>query len=462
AIQPTWGGSGDAFLAKLNPAGSALVYSTYLGGGNIDSGSAVAIDPAGNAYIVGTTFSTNFPTKNPFQAAKGSQQDAFVAKINPGGTAWVYSTYLGGNNVDEGYGIAVDATGNAYVTGYTASTNFPLQSPFQSSNNASVDAFVTKLNPAGSALVYSTYLGGTGTDYGTAIAVDLSGSAYVTGLVASEDFPVVNPIDGTLGSHAVDDAFVAKFTPSGSALIYSTYIGGGSEDDAYALAIDEAGNAYITGRTNSSDFPLANPIQTTRFAFDMFVTEINASGSALVFSTFIGGSGSESGRGIAVDQVGNIHIAGETTSTDFPILKAMQTANGGGAVSQDACVLLLGNTPPSSGSGSLSAVSPTSLHFGATPGGATLTGAQTVVVQASAGLVWTASPNQSFISVSPGSGTGAGSFTIGIVPGALPASGSVTGTVTISASGVASKTVTVTATVVSTTIITGSFDTPAN
>jgi uncharacterized protein (TIGR03437 family) len=222
-------------------------------------------------------------------------------------------------------------------------------SPFRGSNAGSVDAFVTKLNPAGSALVYSTYLGGSGTDYGTAIAVDASGSAYVTGIVTSDDFPTVNAIDSTLGSHAVDDAFVTKFNPSGSALVYSTYLGGGSADDPYALALDPAGNVYITGRTNSSDFPLTNPIQITRTAFDMFVTEINAAGTARLFSTFIGGSGSESGRGIAVDHLGNIHIAGEGTSTDFPILKALQGTSGGGTASQDALVLLLGDTPPSNG-----------------------------------------------------------------------------------------------------------------
>jgi uncharacterized protein (TIGR03437 family) len=349
AIQPIQGGSGDAFLAKLNPAGSALVYSTYLGGNALDSGSAIALDAAGNAYVVGTTFSPNFPTRNPFQSAKGAQQDAFVAKINAAGSAWVYATYLGGNNVDEGNAIAVDAIGNAYVTGYTASTDFPLASPFRSSNTGSVDAFVTKLNPAGSALVYSTYLGGSATDYGTAIAVDSSGSAYVTGVVTSEDFPLANPIDNTLGSHAVDDAFVAKFNPAGSALVYSTYLGGGGQDDPYALAIDQAGNVYVTGRTNSSDFPLTNPIQTTRFAFDMFVTEINAAGSARLFSTFIGGTGSESGRGIAVDRLGNIHVAGEGTSTDFPVVRALQGTNGGGTVPQDGLVLLLGSTPPSSG-----------------------------------------------------------------------------------------------------------------
>lgn len=347
-IQAKTGGSGDAFVAKLSPGG-VLVYATYLGGSSIDTASAIAIDATGNAYVAGSTFSTDFPTKDPFQGAKGAQEDAFITKVNPTGTDWVYSTYLGGNNVDEGNGIAVDASGNAYVTGYTASTNFPLQSPFRGSNNASVDAFVTKINPAGSALVYSTYLGGSATDYGTAIAVDSSGSAYVTGIVTSDDFPLANPIDAKLGSHAVDDAFVTKFNPSGSALVYSTYLGGGSADDPYAVAVDPSGNVWITGRTNSSDFPLTNPIQTTRTAFDMFVTEINAAGSARLFSTFIGGSGSESGRGIAVDRLGNIHIAGEGSSTDFPVTNAFQGSNGGGSAPQDALVLLLGDTAPSKG-----------------------------------------------------------------------------------------------------------------
>jgi len=349
AIQGTQGGSGDAFVAKLNATGQALVYSTYLGGNGTDSGSAIAVDSAGSAYIVGSTFSANFPTKNPFQAAKGAQEDVFVAKINPGGTALVYSTYLGGNAVDEGNGIAVDAAGSVYVTGYTGSTDFPLQAPLRGSNANSVDAFVTKINPAGSALVYSTYLGGAATDYGTAIAVDSAGSAYVTGIVTSDDFPTVNPIDGKLASHAVDDIFVTKFNPAGSTLVYSTYLGGGSADDPYAIAVDKSGDAYITGRTNSSDFPLANAIQSTRFAFDMFVAEINPAGSALVFSTFIGGTGSESGRGIAVDQLGNIHVAGEGTSTDFPVVKPLQGASGGGAAPQDAFVLLLGNAPPVNG-----------------------------------------------------------------------------------------------------------------
>lgn len=349
AIQTKQGGSGDAFITKLNATGQALIYSTYLGGLGTDAGSAIAVDGAGNAYVIGSTFSTDFPTAHAFQASKGAQEDAFVAKINPGGTALVYSTYLGGNAVDEGNGIAVDSAGNAYLTGYTASSNFPVQSPLRSSNASSVDAFVTKLNPAGSALVYSTYLGGSATDYATAIAIDSTGSAYVTGIVTSDDFPLANPIDNKLGSHAVDDIFVTKFNPAGSALVYSTYLGGGSADDPYAIAVDKSGNAYITGRTNSSDFPLTNGIQSERFAFDMFVSEINPSGSALVFSTFIGGHGSESGRGIAVDQLGNIHVAGEGTSTDFPVVSPLQATSGGGPAPQDALVLLLGTAPPVKG-----------------------------------------------------------------------------------------------------------------
>ena len=345
-IQAATGGSGDAFLAKLSPTGSALVYSTYLGGNATDSASAIAVDSAGSAYIVGSTFSTNFPVVAPFQSAKGAQQDAFVAKINPAGTAWVYATYLGGNAVDQGNAIAIDGAGNAYVTGYTASTNFPVQSPFQAANAGSVNAFVTKINPAGSALVYSTYLGGTASDFGSAIAVDSSANVYVTGDVTSKDFPTVQPIEPNLHSTGVADLFVAKFNPSGSALLYSTYLGGGSGDEPYALALDASNNVWITGRTNSSDFPLVQPIQSTRTAFDMFVTEISASGSSIAFSTFIGGSGSESGRGIAVDSLGNIHIAGEGTSTDFPTVKAVQTANGSASNPQDAFVLLLGNTPP--------------------------------------------------------------------------------------------------------------------
>jgi hypothetical protein len=463
AIQATWGGSGDAFLTKLDSTGASLVYSTYLGGSAIDYGTAIALDPAGNAYVTGVTFSTNFPTVNAFQSAKGLQQDAFVAKINPSGSAYVYVTYLGGNNVDEAYGIAVDTSGNAYLTGWTQSTNFPVQSPIQGSNRGGVDGFVTKLNPAGSALVYSTYLGGTGNDNGTAIAVDASGSAYVTGVTASDDFPLANAIDITLGSHAVNDVFIAKFNPAGSALVYSTFVGGASEDDAYAIAIDKAGNAYVTGRTNSSDYPLVNPIQVTRFAFDMFVTEINASGSALLFSTFVGGSGSESGRGIAVDSLGNIHIAGESTSTDFPVARSVQPSNGG---SQDAVVLLFADTTPPTVTVSLDRQS---LTFSATSSGSAFvsqTPPQLVALTQSTGpgVSWTATSDKPWLVVTPTSGTGSAKLTVStqFVPG-LSASQAGTITITQAANTVGPISVTLN-TIPSGTSQPpfGSFDTPAN
>ena len=337
AIQATWGGSGDAFLTKLDATGSRLVYSTYLGGNAIDYGTGGRSGSAGNAYVVGVTFSTNFPTVSPYQASKGAQQDAFVAKINPAGSAWVYVTYLGGNSVDEGLCNRRRYDRQCVCDRLDASTNFPVQSAFKAPIAAASTRFVTKLNPAGSALVYSTYLGGSATTTGRPLPWTRSGSAYVTGVTASEDFPLANPIDATLGSHAIGDVFVTKFSPAGSVLVYSTYVGGGSEDDGYAIAVDRTGNAYVTGRTNSSDFPLVNPTQATRVAFDMFVTEINRPGSAWCFRRFLEVQESESGRGIAVDSLGNIHIAGESTSTDFPVLKALQTANGG---AKDAVVLL--------------------------------------------------------------------------------------------------------------------------
>src|SRR5262249_34253343 len=176
AFQPALGGSGDAFVAKLNAAGNALVYSTYLGGSDLDQGNGIALDGAGNAYVTGHTFSTNFPTAGPGPTAGGGSGDAFVAKLNAAGNALVYATYLGGSgNVhggDSGQGIAVDGPGNACVTGTTNSLNFPTANPLQAAYGGSGDAFVAKLNAAGSALVYSTYLGGGGRDGGSGIAVD--------------------------------------------------------------------------------------------------------------------------------------------------------------------------------------------------------------------------------------------------------------------------------------------------
>ncbi len=239
-----------------------------------------------------------------------------------------YSTYLGGNFNDVGYGIAVDALGNAYITGVTSSIDFPTVNPLPSGRpeGAAYDfVFVSKLNAAGSALVYSTYLGGTSRETGHGIAVDRAGNAYITGVVSSPNFPVVNAYQPAL--KAVSDAFVTKLNPTGSALIYSTYLGGSAVDEGDSIAVDASGNAYITGRTVSDDFPTAKAAQAHCSGnscggniphWDAFVTKVNPSGSALVYSTFLGGERNEFGNGIAVDSTGNAYVTGFTTSVNFP------------------------------------------------------------------------------------------------------------------------------------------------
>jgi len=245
-----------------------LSYSTYLGGSGGDQGDGIAVDTAGNAYVTGYTMSTDFPTANPLQTncdncQAGSSGDAFVAKLNPSGSALVYSTYLGGSDYDVPYGIAVNTAGNAYVTGWTGSTDFPTANPLQASIKGVRNAFVTELNAGGSALLYSTYLGGSDNDVAYGIAVDTAGNAYVTGYTMSTDFPTANPLQGTCGScNGFYTAFVAKLNPTGSALVYSTYLGGSGGDQGDGIAVDTAGNAYVTGWTASTDFPTANPLQT--------------------------------------------------------------------------------------------------------------------------------------------------------------------------------------------------------
>ncbi|HMD83784.1 MAG TPA: SBBP repeat-containing protein [Terriglobia bacterium] len=332
-----YGATGDAFVAKLNAAGSALVYSTYLGGNNLDVGYGIAVDSSGNAYVTGETGSTDFPTLNPIQAINhGLYGNAFVAKLNASGSALVYATYLGGSYSDIAYSIAVDSSENAYVTGQAASPDFPTANPLRATKSGYSDAFVAKLNAAGSALVYSTYLGGSSFDIGHGIAVDSSGNAYVTGETGSSNFPTVNPLQATNKSTVGSNAFVAKLNAAGSALVYSTYLGGSYEDNGYGIAVDSSGNAYVTGYNASHDFPTVNAIQATCAICsgshaDAFVAKLNAAGSALVYSTYLGGSIYDIGYGIAVDSSGEAYVTGLTGSTDFPTVDPVQaTLVGGG------------------------------------------------------------------------------------------------------------------------------------
>ena len=329
--QATFQGSQDAFVTKLAPAGNALAYSTYLGGSGYDQGHGIAVDGAGSAYVTGDTSSTDFPTQSPYQAKFQGNYDVFVTKLAPAGNALAYSTYLGGSGIDWGNGIAVDGAGSAYVTGYTSSTNYPTQSPYQATyQGGTADAFVTKLTPAGNALAYSTYLGGSGYDIGNGIAVDGAGSAYVTGSTTSTNFPTQSPCQGTYGGNS--DAFVTKLAPAGNALAYSTYVGGSVADAGYAIAVDAAGSAYVTGSTTSTNFPTQSPYQGTFQGgiSDVFVTKLASAGNALLYSTYLGGSGGDGGRGIAVDGAGSAYLTGFTTSTDFPTQSPHQGAYQGG------------------------------------------------------------------------------------------------------------------------------------
>ena len=329
-------GAGTGFVAKLNAGGATLAYSTYLGGSNGDQGSAIALDSSGSAYVTGNTSSSDFPTVNSFQSALLGEYTAFVAKLNPAGSALTYSTYLGGSNGDLGYGIAVDSSGSAYVTGNTSSTDFPSLNPLQAALLGEYTGFVSKLTPAGSALVYSTYLGGSYQDYGSGIAVDSLGNAYVTGLTYSADFPTANPIQPACGPCSVggNTAFVSKLNPAGSALVYSTYLGGTTFDQGSGIAVDSSGDAYVTGITGSADFPTVNPFQPacggcSQDNLTAFVAKLNPAGSALLFSSFLGGSGEDAAFGIAVDSSANIYVTGYTYSTDFPTVHAFQASNKG-------------------------------------------------------------------------------------------------------------------------------------
>ena len=259
----------EAFLAKLNETGSALIYSTFLGGSGSDFGHGVAVDSSQNAYVVGSTTSPDFLTANAFQPSRNGLFDAFVTKINPNGTALLFSTYLGGSAAETAYAIAVDASGNAYVTGNTTSNNFPTANAFQATLGEQFvfggDAFATKFNANGT-LNYSTYLGGSGGDTGYGIAVDSSGNAHITGVTASTNFPTLAPLQPANGGFT-GDAFVTKLNSSGSGLIYSTYLGGNSTDIGRGIAVDASGNAYVTGSTRSANFPVAAGAIRTRSPF---------------------------------------------------------------------------------------------------------------------------------------------------------------------------------------------------
>jgi len=346
AVQPTLHGSFNAFVAKLDATGANLIYSTYLGGTIGEFGSGIAVDAAGNTYVTGVTTSTNFPTANALQPAfGGGLSDAFVTKLSPAGTQLIYSTYLGGSGTDGATSIALDTTGNVHLTGVTSSINFPLAHPLQGTfGGGDLDAFVTKLNAVGTQLIYSTYFGGGGSDRGFRLAVDRNGNSYVAGDTDSANFPVRGPLQDFSGGSG--DAFIAKFSPAG-VLSYGTYLGGTGLDGATAIAVDAAGRAYVTGYTESANFPTVNPLPgSVGGGFNAFVTKLNAAGTAIAYSTYLGGSGNDAGFGIAVDPSGSVYVLGQTDSKNFPTVNPSQPNNAGGLF--DLFISKLVDTSPAS------------------------------------------------------------------------------------------------------------------
>jgi hypothetical protein len=321
-----------------------LSYSTFLGGSGADAATSVAVDSTGAAYVTGFTDSTNFPTSNPFRNFNAGGNEIFVAKLSPGSTGLVYCTYIGGSGDDRAYGIAVDSTGSAYVTGSTTSQNFPVQLPLQSRLLGSKNAFVLKLNPAGNALMFSTYFGGNGSDIANGIALDRSNGLYIVGDTTSINLPSTGFQRGNRGGQ---DAFVAKLSADGARIVYSTYLGGGNTDHGASIAVNAAGNAYVTGSTFSTDFPNVNAFQSANAGGqDAFVSKLSTDGLSLLFSTYLGGTAGtlaypESGQGIVVDAQDAAYIAGVTSSDNFPLLHPIQTSKRGGA---DAFVTKLSST----------------------------------------------------------------------------------------------------------------------
>jgi beta-propeller repeat-containing protein len=313
----------DVFVSKLNPAGSALLYSTFVGGnaGNGDNfGLGIAVNSTGT-YVIGNTSSTNFPAS--VTIGPGGGTDVFVAKLDNSTGVASQLTKIGGTGNDSGNGIAVDSTGAAYIGGETYSTDFPIAGPpIQTSNAGADDGFIAKLDSNGTVLDYSTYIGGSSGDLVTGIALDSLNNAYVSGITVSSDFPTTTgAFQTTEPSTTSDNGFVAAIKADGSAKIYSTYLGGSGNNDALAIAADSAGEAYVTGDTNSSNFPVLNATQATlkgASATNVFITKLQANGSGLLFSTYYGGTLNDAGTGIAIDAFNDVYVTGRTLSSDYP------------------------------------------------------------------------------------------------------------------------------------------------
>jgi hypothetical protein len=321
----------NAFVTKFDPTG-LIVYSTYYGGSLVEDGNGIAVDSLGDAIIGGQTQSSNLPLMNPAQPTFGGKSDGFIASLNPTGTALNYATYIGGSDIDAGFGTAVDPSGNAYLVGRTISTDFPVTAgAAQTTYGGNGDGFVVKFTPTGT-ITYATYLGGGAGEAAIGVAADSVGHAYVTGYTWSHNFPTKGALQPT--NAGGKDAFLSEFKPDGNGAVFSTYLGGTKNDTGESVVVNSSGVIFLAGCTLSPDFPTVDPTQPTfgggAMFGDAFFAQIAPLGASLVFSTYQGGSGDDAAYGITLDISGNAWIAGVTDSTDFPVTtNAYQSANAG-------------------------------------------------------------------------------------------------------------------------------------
>jgi hypothetical protein len=326
------GGDSDVLIRKIAADGSAFLYTADARGSDNDFGTSIAVDSTGSAYVGGYSASTDFPLLNPFQNGNAGNNNAILLRLDPTGTSMIFSTYIGGSYDDRANALALDNQGNVYLAGGAISVDFPVSSgAYQTQNKGGIDCFVVKFDSLGNA-IFSTFIGGGSDDQANGIAVDSRGNSYITGQTLSDSYPQVNATFQH-SRHGGNDAFVTELSADGSGLVYSTFAGGGSDDIGFGIAVDPAGDAYVAGTTSSSDFPTTNGAYQRGYggSGDMFVLAYSANGQNLMFATFLGSHGVDDGNGIALDSSNNIYVVGDTNSDQYPVTSdAVQRNRKGG------------------------------------------------------------------------------------------------------------------------------------
>ncbi|MCP4581025.1 MAG: T9SS type A sorting domain-containing protein [candidate division Zixibacteria bacterium] len=328
AFDSTYNGGGDAFIAKFSAKGNSLIFSTYLGGAAEDWGDDILIDNQGNIIVVGNTESSNFPSVNGFDSTFNGGSDIFIAKLSQRGDSLLYCSFLGSDLDDYATSVAVDNNDCAVIVGKTNSANFPAVNNIRAFQGG-LDAIVTKVSSSGGSLLYSSCLGGEGNEQANDVKIDNHGNCIITGWTTSIDFPIKNALDSC--SNGDYDIFVAKFRSGFQSLEFSTYLGGEDRDIANGMALDDDGNIYLIGETESGNFPIIKPISESIMGnSDIFISRLSGTGKFLEFSSFYGGSGTDIGNDIALDSRGCIYMTGITASTDFPTVSSIDSTHNGG------------------------------------------------------------------------------------------------------------------------------------